>query len=457
MTAAPEGDGGPGKPEHRRRARRAGQLVAEEHPLAAGPARLLRSLAFSSGSVVERDGCSLAALGRAESIPLPGGLADPGAVAEVEARLERLSGTRTPTPASGTAGFGASSTGWGGALAVGALPFLPTAAGELTVPEVAVLAARAGAWAIVVAEQGRHDAVLDAALARARRLADGAAAEPPPDGFRLESARSHGDFLARVEQAVSEVRSGRLDKVVLAREVVVEANRAFRQADLLERLRSLHPSCTAFSVDGFLGATPELLVRRRGAGVESDPLAGTAPRSGDPEADRRAEQALLSSEKERAEHRAVVEAIAAGLAPVTAELLVPPLPDILELRNVSHLRTKIRGRLSPVPGSGRSRSVLEVLALIHPTPAVSGSPIDLALEYLAKSEELDRGRYAGPVGFVRADGDGEFHLGIRSASVEGAVARLCAGVGIVADSDPAAELRETQLKLQAVLAAAVRP
>ncbi len=124
---------------------------------------------------------------------------------------------------------------------------------------------------------------------------------------------------------------------------------------------------------------------------------------------------------------------------------------------LSHLRTRIHGVLAETPGSGHLPSALEAVALIHPTPAVSGYPIDTALEYLAKSEDLERGRYAGPVGWMRADGDGEFHLGIRSAVVDGSSARLFAGVGIVADSDPAMELRETQLKLQAVLAAAVRP
>jgi menaquinone-specific isochorismate synthase len=422
------------------------RLHALERAVTPEEGRLVRELAFASGLVIERDGCALAGIGEALTVSLPAGLADPAAVEEVTGRLRGMS--------EGPVGAGSP-----GAVAIGALAFLPGAPGYLTVPEVTVLAGDPSGTpsAVVVAPGGDHDDVWDARLAEAARAARSVPAQPPPDSFRLESARSHADFLDRVSQAVSEVRSGRLGKVVLAREVVVEANRPLRQADLLERLRSLHPSCTTFAVHGFVGATPELLVRRRGDEVESDPLAGTAPRSGDPEADRAAEAALLSSAKEQAEHRAVVSAIAAALAPVTAELEVPEEPGILELRNVSHLHTQIRGRLRPSPPGAELPSVLELVALVHPTPAVSGYPVDLALEYLAKAEELDRGRYAGPVGFVRANGDGELHLGIRSAFVDGAVARLLAGVGIVADSEPEAELRETQLKLQALLAAAVRP
>jgi menaquinone-specific isochorismate synthase len=261
--------------------------------------------------------------------------------------------------------------------------------------------------------------------------------------------------LDRVSAALAEIAAGSLDKLVLAREVTVHANRPFSQADLLGRLRALHPSCTAFAIDGFIGATPELLISRNGARIASVPLAGTAARSGDPDADRRAEQALLASVKERLEHRVVVDAIIAALSPVADRLEVPDRPVIHELRNVSHLGTEISGVLARVGGGYPSS--LELVGLLHPTPAVAGTPVDLALDYLIKLEELDRDRYGGPVGFLDARGDGEWYVGIRSAIVEGSFARLFAGVGIVADSDPASELAETQLKLQAFLAAAVRP
>jgi menaquinone-specific isochorismate synthase len=338
-------------------------------------------------------------------------------------------------------------------MAIGALPFRPDCPAEMFVPELAATATEHGAVVVTVTKGlGAGAEAMIAGVVADRR----AETSSPPDAFRLESGRPHADFLERVALAVDEVRSGRLDKVVLAREVVIEANRPFRQGDLLERLRSLHPSCTTFFVDGFLGATPELLIRRQGEHLSSHPLAGTAPRSGDPEMDRRIEQELLGSEKERTEHRAVVDAIAGALTPVAATLEVPTVPEIVELRNVSHLGTKIVGTLARAPDGGLP-SALELLAMIHPTPAVCGSPGDLALEYLDKAEDLDRDRYAGAVGWVRAGGDGEFHLGIRSATIDENRARLLAGVGIVRDSDPPAELRETQLKLQAVLAATVRP
>jgi menaquinone-specific isochorismate synthase len=413
---------------------RAGALRAISIDLSDEETARLRRLAFRRGSVLERDGRGIYGFGEALRLPLPNGLGDAAGAAGVEASLQAID----------------SSAATRAVLAIGSLPFLPDAPASLTVPEVAVVVdGSAAGVALLVSEGKARRAELDRILDEA---AGDVAFEPPPDAFSLTSTRSHADFLAMVQAAVDEIRTGRLDKVVLAREVRIEANRPLRQHDLLERLRSLHPSCLSFAVGGFVGATPELLISRHGGLVASHPLAGTAPRSGDPEADRRIEVEMLESEKERAEHRAVVEAIAEALAPFVAELDVPAEPHIVELRNVSHLGTRITGRLAA--GSG---GALGLLGAIHPTPAVAGSPTDVALEYIAKAEELDRDRYAGPVGWVDGSGDGEWHLGIRSAIVEGAFARLFAGVGIVADSDPAAELRETQLKLQAILAAAVRP
>jgi menaquinone-specific isochorismate synthase len=415
----------------------AGELTSTTHRLEAGELGRLRSLAFARGVVIERDGQTVLGFGKACELALPNGLEDPQALRRVTDLLARIGE---------------------GSVAMGTFAFLPGSETNLVIPVVCVRAnAATPACAVVVGTTPRKaalDELLDEtdATAGAGPIALG----PPPDAFRLESRRPHEDFLQRVAAAVEEVRSGRIDKVVLAREVLIEANRPFRQGDLLERLRALHPSCATFAVDGFMGATPELLVRRSGTTVESHPLAGTAARSGDPEADRRVEAALLASDKERAEHRAVVEAISDDLRPVMSELSVPDAPGIVELRNVSHLGTRITGQLARSAG-GELMGALELLALIHPTPAVAGTPVDLALDYLAKAEDLDRDRYAGAVGWVDAIGDGEWHLGIRCAIVEDRTARLFAGAGIVADSDPGAELAETQLKLQAFLAAAVRP
>jgi menaquinone-specific isochorismate synthase len=274
-----------------------------------------------------------------------------------------------------------------------------------------------------------------------------------PDEFLLRSAMSQSDWKAAVRDALEAIGSKELRKVVLARRVDIWANRPFVVTEVLERLASLYPSCTVFNVEGFLGASPELLLRKAGDRIESHPLAGTVARSGDQAGDEALVASLLGSAKARFEHQVVVEAIGAALGPCCEELDLPASPSVVGLRNVSHLATRITGRLRP----DRACGALEMVARLHPTPAVGGDPTRPALALLAKLEGFDRGRYAGPVGWVDSRGDGVFVLGIRCAEVEGHCARIFAGNGIVAGSDPAAELTETQLKLQALLAALVRP
>ncbi|MGH9123044.1 MAG: isochorismate synthase, partial [Acidimicrobiales bacterium] len=275
-----------------------------------------------------------------------------------------------------------------------------------------------------------------------------------PDGFNLSSPISHREWKALVANAVRRISQGDLAKVVLARKVEVEANRPFVVADVVSRLISLYPSCTIFSVDGLVGASPELLVRRQGDLVTCLPLAGTVARSGDTASDEALIAGLLASAKQRGEHRFVVETLADQLGPLCSELEVPSTPIVIGLRNVSHLASPIRGRLA---GPGPLPTALELAALLHPTPAVGGVPREAALSYLLTSEKLDRGRYAGPVGWVDAHGDGAFAVAIRCAEVHGNRATLFAGSGVVEGSEPGAELAESQLKLQALLAALVRP
>jgi len=431
-------------------------------PVDADTLARLRLHAYDKGRVLERDGLMLLGFGTAAVLSLPGGLTDPSALTRALKDLAAISPVSPVSPNRPDEGVSHASGepfDQPVPIALGALCFDRRADGELVVPELTVVApAERPPSILVVGTQERVDQLLrelSVGLPEIVSAARDFQPTSPPDDFRLASARPHQDFLDRVSAALVEIRSGRLDKVVLAREVTVHANRPLRQADLIGRLRALHPSCTTFAVDGFIGATPELLLRRSGAHIASHPLAGTAARSGDADADRRAEAALLASVKERAEHQAVVDAITSALAPVVEHFEIPDRPTILELRNVSHLGTPITGRLAQRDGD--YPGALELVALLHPTPAVAGTPVDLALDYLAKLEELDRDRYAGPVGWVDARADGEWHIGIRSAIVDGKSARLFAGVGIVEDSDPAAELAETQLKLQAFLAAAVRP
>jgi menaquinone-specific isochorismate synthase len=261
-----------------------------------------------------------------------------------------------------------------------------------------------------------------------------------------------------VERAVGAIEAGRFAKVVVAREVVATANRVIHVPTVLRRLRSLYPACTVVGAPlgvgdrHFVAASPEILVARDGANVRSHPLAGTIPRSGDPHSDQALADSLLASPKDRAEHEWVVRDVVDGLRPWCESLEVPPTPSIVSLRNVSHLGTLVSGTLTE-----GAPSALGLAAALHPTAAVGGTPRAAALAWLTANERLDRGPYAGPVGWVDARGDGEWVVGIRSAVISGASARLFAGVGVVDGSDPAAELAETQFKLQALLAAVVRP
>ena len=406
-------------------------LVARTVPLDA-PVDLL-AVAGDDGVVWAGPRIALAGRGCALAVELPGGLDGPDPAARVAAALAAIEvDDDVRRPGSGP-------------VAVGALPFDRRAPATLVVPELVVGRTEDGqAWMTTVGRGTAPRLPLDAVEANGHRLS--------PRSFTLTALRSHEDWCATVEAAVAEIRAGRFTKVVLGREVLVEADRPVPRTEVLARLRSLYPSCTLFGVGPFVGASPELLVSRLGDQVRCHPLAGTIPRSGDPDADARAAAALMASAKDREEHHMVVEAIVERLAPVCAALDVPAEPSILALRNVSHLGTLIRGRLAAPPPS-----VLELVERLHPTPAVGGQPTEAALAWLAGAEGLDRGPWAGPVGWVDARGDGVWVVGIRSAVLDGTRARLLAGVGVVADSDPVAELAETQFKLQALLAALVRP
>jgi menaquinone-specific isochorismate synthase len=414
-----------------------------------------RDAARERGRIIERNGLALSTTGTAAELPLPYGLAGTAHVAGVSAALASIPHSSLPD--------GDATARRAVPIALGALPFDRTAPTRLVVPEVA-LVERAG-------HDGSAHVVLTSAspewLARMTRLWEEAPSAPreldghdelrraagwtPPDSFRLESARPHADFRRLVAETVAAIRTSDLDKVVLVREVAVEANRDLHPGSLQRALRRLYPSCAAFSLDGFVGASPESLVERTGLTLSSHPLAGTVGRSGDDETDAALEEALLHSDKDQGEHKVVVDAIAGALRSVCAVLDVPDEPSIVRLRNVSHLGTFVTGRLA------RPVSSIELAALLHPTPAVAGTPTEAALEWIKAHERLDRGPYGGPVGWVDASGDGEWFVGIRAALVQGTRARLFAGAGIVADSDPDEELVETQLKLQALLAAAVRP
>jgi menaquinone-specific isochorismate synthase len=420
---------------------RTARLVGASDPaVRAGDLDLLA--AAGPDGLVWHDGShALAGRGCALRIDLPGGLADAGGVAavrEILGTVQRLDDVSLPGC---------------GPVALGALPFERTAAGSLLVPRVLIGRCGDDAWITTVTAAGDHDDGLDAdelgaAMLAAARSGRRAPVEAP-DEFRLVSTIPQATFRDMVAAAVERIRSGELGKVVLARRIAVEANRPIVTSDVLARLLALYPACMVFRVDGFIGASPELLIERRGARVRSHPLAGTIARSGDLVADEALVAGLLASAKERSEHRFVIDGLRLALEPVCATLEIPDQP--------SHLATFVDGELTDDDRDGRTPTALDLVARVHPTPAVGGTPTAEAAAYIRDHEGFDRGRYAGPVGWVDADGDGSWAIGIRSADIDGDRAWMYAGVGIVADSEPRAELAETQLKLQALLAALVRP
>jgi isochorismate synthase len=247
------------------------------------------------------------------------------------------------------------------------------------------------------------------------------------------------------------VGRGRIDKVVLARRVVLRAAADLDVVAALRHLARTAPESTTFAFvrDGttFLGATPERLVRTVGRSFETVAIAGSAARGRDAAEDARFAAALLASEKDREEHAVVVDMLRASLGPIVETLRVAEVPAILPLRHVQHLVT-------PVTGTTRDEGGLLVLAQrLHPTPAVGGAPRDVALALIDEHEGFDRGWYAGPIGWLGADGDGELMVALRSGLVAGATATLFAGCGIVADSDPVREWEESRLKLRTMIAA----
>ena len=267
-----------------------------------------------------------------------------------------------------------------------------------------------------------------------------------------DGALDPATWCAAVATAVERIGAGELAKVVLARDLLVSADVPLDPRRLLRRLAARFPDCWTFAVDGLLGATPELLLRRSGRRLSARVLAGTAPRGAGAE-DQRLADALIGSTKDRAEHALAVDSLVRALQPYCTELHAPAEPDLLTLANVRHLASDIAGTQRS-RGPRGAAGLLDLIGAVHPTAAVCGTPTHDAAAVIAELEGMDRGRYAGPVGWLDARGDGEFGLALRCAELVGDdSARLFAGCGIVAGSDPAAELAETQSKFAAFQAA----
>lgn len=266
----------------------------------------------------------------------------------------------------------------------------------------------------------------------------------------LDGSRPVAQWQAAVDVAVSRINLGELDKVVLARDIVAQLDQPLHIGSLLLRLNEAFPECWTFCVDGLVGATPELLIKREGEHVTSRVLAGTMRRSRDSDRDGQLAAELLGSDKDQEEHVYAVESVAAALATHCTDLKVPARPFILRLANVQHLATDVTGELVD------AATALALAASLHPTAAVCGTPTERATQVIRELEGMDRGRYSAPVGWLAANGDGEFGIALRCAlieNVERTKLRLFAGCGIVAGSTGESEVAESQAKFGAMRSA----
>jgi menaquinone-specific isochorismate synthase len=282
-------------------------------------------------------------------------------------------------------------------------------------------------------------------------IARGALAPPPPLERSTTPRAPHGAVFSDgalsgagwelvVQKAVDRIREGALEKVVLAHDLIADLAEPLDVRAPISRLAERYPLCWTFHVDGLFGATPEMLLRRERGLVASRVLAGTIRRTGDDAHDLALAATLARSSKDLEEHEFAVRSVAHALAPYCLSMNVPESPFVLHLPNVMHLATDVTGVLE------NGTSSLALAAALHPTAAVGGTPTRAALALIREIEQLDRGRYAGPVGWMDAAGDGEWGIALRSAEYDGTRVRLFAGCGIVADSDPEAELAEAAAK-----------
>jgi menaquinone-specific isochorismate synthase len=337
-----------------------------------------------------------------------------------------------------------------GLVAFGSFTFDDCSDGSVLVVPRVVLGrdGRGGAWLTSVTPADETQADEDGAPAR---IAPHARPSAPAEIAWHDGSLSSMEWQQAVASAVRRIKRGDVRKVVLARDLYASAERPFDQRVLLSRLAARYPDCYTFACAGLVGATPELLIRRDGDEVTSLVLAGTMPRGAAGAEDAKIAAALLGSAKENEEHGYAVASLRDVLTPLCAELDVEEHPSLIRLPNLQHLGTHVRGVLAA------DRSALALAAALHPTAAVGGTPRDAAIELIRELEEMDRDRYAGPVGWIDADGNGEWGIALRCARIDGHRARLFAGCGIVAGSDPAAELAETSVKFRPMRTALEQP
>jgi len=329
-----------------------------------------------------------------------------------------------------------------GPIAIGCIPFDINQPHEFVIPRVVVGRTKTGEEWITIIDDAIPDFTNKLEISNTKPT------------FTVSPGISVEHYLEAVRLTRDAVRKSEFAKAVIARDLFVSSTTPINVATVLSRLRNTYKSNYQFLFDGFFGASPELLVSVDGAQVSSNPLAGTARRTGDKQLDDQLAEQLFASTKNQLEHRIVIDMVHDTLLPWCSYLDWQPEPSIVEIGNVQHLGTEISGRLSePKP------SVLELAYALTPTPALGGHPREDALRHIKNTEGLDRGRYGGTVGYVSENGDGCFAVSIRCAEVgdDRLKARLFAGGGIVGDSEPLSELAETDAKFQAMLAAITHP
>ncbi|WP_141922938.1 isochorismate synthase [Haloactinospora alba] len=402
--------------------------------LTAGIGPLLEYLPRATPTAWVRDGEGLVAWGEAARITPPADtrLHDARRFERATRELTTLFSTATVEDQVGVPGTGM--------VAFGSFTFDPRSPGSVLIVPRVVLGQRAGrTWLTTISEHPDDWPGPPVPSSGDRR---------PTGPLTWEEGRlSAREWAARVGTAVERIRAGELDKVVLARDLSASAEGDIDVRPLLERLSRDYPSCYTFSVDGMVGATPELLLQREGDRVSSLVLAGTRPRGAEDGEDARLAAELTNSAKDTEEHRYAVDSLRSTLAPLSSTIDIPPRPQLLQLANVQHLASPVGATLEP------GVATLDVVAAMHPTAAVGGTPSITAMETIRELEGMDRGRYAGPVGWIDHQGNGEWGIALRCAMVRGSQARLFAGCGIVAASDPTAEVAETEPKFRVMRAA----
>ena len=341
-----------------------------------------------------------------------------------------------------------------GPIAFGIIPFLPHEPSHFAIAS-ATFAKRADGTQTLTIVGNTVDDVDDLAIDRILRVATEARPpRPSSNSFRVGARTPVGRYLDAVTLARDAVRNGLIKKAVIARDIEVHADEPIDIHSVLLRLRASFGSSYRFCIGNMIGASPELLIEVAGREVRSRPLAGTTPRTGDPDTDKQLADELFSSTKNQVEHRVVVDMVHDTLLPFCSYLDWEAEPSIVTVANVQHLGTYIEGALTEP-----TAHVMTLLKALCPTPALGGFPSATAIDFITENEPMERGNYGGAVGWMDAEGNGTFAVTIRCAelSEDRRTARLFAGGGIVAESNPYAELAETQAKFQAMLSAIVRP